>query len=251
MEFWLAFRVSTELIAVHRLAHCFPSGLRNVIWAGESERVHGRTVKVRVWKKVQKSESEFHYCWRRVWWGRLRPAVAASRQLLSVLQSSPCAHRVHRAAAAMSPSLLATPITARRLSEPFGCPVRLMRCDWVCAASAQAVVPFIQPPVMYGDFPSRSLQGGTRDLECVWYVYGCLCADCWVCAACVHLSVRRFAFAGVQNWFTAVEKIIVNWLMVKVCPGGLCVYVCAGARECVSAWPRSLKVSVPSEVCGK
>lgn len=178
---------------------------------------------------------------RLAWTPRTLPTVAASPQLLSVLQSSPCAHRVHKAATGMSPSPLATPITARRLSEPFRYPARLMRCDWGCAASAQAVVPFIQPPVMYGVFPSRSRQGGMQDRVCVCARVMCVIrlstyTDCWMCAVCIHLSVRWFVPAGVQNWFTTVEKIIINWLMVKVCPGGLCLCVLAHGYASRLGW---------------
>lgn len=54
--------------------------------------------------------------------------------------SSPCAHRVHKVATGMSPSPQAAPIKANVLSELFGYPVKLMKCDGDCAASAQAIV---------------------------------------------------------------------------------------------------------------
>lgn len=191
---------------------------------------------------------------RLAWTPRTLPTVAASPQLLSVLQSSPCAHRVHKAATGMSPSPLATPITARRLSEPFRYPARLMRCDWVCAASAQAVVPFIQPPVMYGVFPSRSRQGAMQDRVCVRvrhvrhkvvYVYRLLNVCCmypFICTAvCVCGCSELVYHSGKDNHKLADGKSMPRWTAL----------VCAGARVCVSAWPGPWKVPVPHQVCGK
>lgn len=57
-------------------------------------------------------------------------------------------------------------------------------------------------------------------------MYTCVSEPC--ACLCIHLSVSGFVSAGVQNWFATVEKIIINWLMVKMCPGGLCVCWCMG-----------------------
>lgn len=121
------------------------------------------------------------------WWGSGWHGHRALRLLLlpviSTLQSSPFTHRVHEAAAGMSPSPSVTPITARRLSEPFGHPIRLTRCDWGSAASAQAVVPFIQPPLVCGEFPSCNRQ--------LVYVRACVCMSECVCMSDIHHAAYR------------------------------------------------------------
>lgn len=172
---------------------------------------------------------------RLAWTPNTQATVVASLRLLSRLQPSPCTHRVHEAATGMSPSPSATPITARSLSEPFGHPVRLTRSDWGSAASAQAVVPFMLPPLVCGEFPSCSRQLVYVHVcvsECVseWYTSPCISSTCRLLNESCIQSVQQFEPVGVPNRFATVEKIITNCLMLNLRPGGMCT--CVG--ECLS-----------------
>lgn len=91
-------------------------------------------------------------------------------------QSSPHTHRVHKAATGMSPSPQATVVTARRLSDPFGYPVKANGL-WLCGARAKAILPFIYLLLMYADFP-YPLPATKEGLwtTCVW-VFS-VCTDC-------------------------------------------------------------------------
>lgn len=45
----------------------------------------------------------------------------------------------------------------------------------------------------------------------------------YVSYVCLYASICLSVGLGEQGWFTTVEKIIINWLMVKVSAGGMCV----------------------------
>ena len=246
MGFWLAFKVSTELIAAQRHTES-PTVSPHVcvMWVcvgrREWERGH-ETVKVRVRKKKKKPPKKWVWVLLLLKTCTVRRRLAWTPWTLATTNASPRLLRVlslHHVPAEYTTQPQVCPHhpgphqpTARRLSEPFGYPVKLMRCDWVCAASAQAIVPFIWAPLMYGDFPSSVTavkeDPGSRVCVCRMVSLRIQTVNVRV-PVCIHLSVRGFASAGAQrlvchsgkdNHQLADGKNVSRW---TVC---VCVCVC-------------------------
>lgn len=158
-------------------------------------------------------------------------------------QSSPHTHRVHKAATGMSPSPQATAVTARRLSDPLGYPIRTNGL-WLCGARAKAILPFIYLLRMYADFP-YPLPATEEGLwtTCVWALS--VFTDCksppfsWV-PECGSIYLLGSSVCGCSDSFASVENIITNLIGWSVKPIQVdCVFVCVCVCWCV-ATQRSL-----------
>lgn len=200
------------------------------------------------WHKLEYEKNDpkharaYYYCTRPIlvrqrlaWRPSTQATVVASPQLLSRLQSSSCTHRVPEVATGMSASPTATLITARRLSEPFGHPVRLTRCGCRRTSSCSIQIASI------GVWRVSRLQALSLCVwvsECEWFTSHCISSTCGLLNESYIQSVQRFEPVGVPNRFTTVEKIIIKCLMVIARPGGTCTRVRHVCEHCVCVWAR-------------